>query len=70
MTITNYPNIRARHDNGYAGLLYGKTSMSIYAPDGRECLHTSKRAINTEKELLELLADMPGFFRRFEEVDE
>ena len=59
--------IHARHENGYSGALYGTSSMSIYRPDGSECLYTRKRAVNTEKELMELLDRMPGFFREIEE---
>lgn len=36
---------------GYRGVLYGKTSMSIYDKDGKEILHTGFRSINTPYEL-------------------
>ena len=64
--------IHARHENGYSGTLYGESSMSIYRPDGHECLHTGSRGINTEEELMDLLAGMPEFFGKMakEEEDE
>lgn len=36
---------------GYRGVLYGKTSMSIYDKDGKEVMHTGFRSINTPYEL-------------------
>lgn len=51
------------HKNGYAARLYGKSSMSVYF-DGKEVLHTGSRNVNTEDEVMELLAGMPEFFNR------
>ena len=62
--------IHARHENGYSGALYGTSSMSIYRPDGSECLHTGSRNVNTEAELMELLACMPEFFGKLKMVQE
>ena len=55
--------IRVEHPNGYSGVLYGKSSMIIYRPDGTECLHTGFRNedVKTEKDLYEQLEDMPEF---------
>lgn len=53
--------IEAKHENGYSGKLYGKSSMSIYDQDGKEVLHTGFRNINTQEELYSHLADMPAF---------
>lgn len=52
--------IIVRHENGYYGCLYGKSSMAIYKGN-REVLHTGFRSINTPDELYEHLADMPEF---------
>ena len=52
--------IDVKHENGYSGKLYGKSSMSIFK-DGKEVLHTGTRAINTETELYEQLSEMPQF---------
>lgn len=51
--------IKVEHPNGYMGILYGKSSMSIYDKDGHECLHTGSRNLQTESELYELLEDLP-----------
>ena len=50
------------HKDGYVARLYGKSSMSVYF-DGKEVLHTGFRNVNTEDEVMELLADMPEFFK-------
>ena len=52
--------IRVSHPNGYSGVLYGESSMSIYY-DGREVLHTGFRSINTKEELYKRLEEMPEF---------
>ena len=51
--------IKVEHPNGYMGVLYGKSSMSIYDNDGHECLHTGSRTPQTETELYEVLEEMP-----------
>ena len=48
-------------ENGYRGVLYGKRSLSIYGPDGRECLHTGSRGINTYEELVKMVDEHPRF---------
>lgn len=37
--------------NGYKGMLYGESSMSIYGPDGARIFDTKFRNINTLEEL-------------------
>lgn len=37
--------------NGYKGMLYGESSMSIYGPDGARVFETKFRNINTLEEL-------------------
>lgn len=53
--------IRYTSPNGYTGVLYGKRSFSIYGPDGKECMHTGFRNINTYKELVEHVDGYPEF---------
>lgn len=48
------------HPNGYSARLYGKSSLSIYF-EGKEVLHTGFRKVNTEKEVMDLLAEYPAF---------
>ena len=49
------------HKNGYSAKLYGKSSMSIYRPDGKQCMHTGSRNVNTEEEVMKLLEEYPDF---------
>lgn len=53
--------VKVEHPNGYLGILYGKSSMSVYDEDGHEVLHTGNRNVNTEAELYELLEGMQEF---------
>lgn len=52
--------IKVEHPNGYLGILYGISSMSIYDEDGHEVLHTGSRNVQTETELYEVLEGMPN----------
>lgn len=56
--------IEYRSKNGYSGILYGKSSMAIFYPDGREALHTGFRTPNTLGELKDVVDGMPEFVRR------
>lgn len=47
--------IEYESENGYKGVLYGKSSMSIYDKDGNERLHTGFRNVNTLEELKEVV---------------
>lgn len=60
--------IKVEHENGFAGILYGKSSMAIYGPDGHEVLHTGSRNVNTKEELQEILAKMPDFVNKMKEI--
>lgn len=62
--------IKVEHPNGYMGILYGKSSMSIYDKDGHECLHTGFRTPNTEEELYEVLEEMPRTMEIIAEIIE
>ena len=53
--------IRYTSDNGYTGVLYGKSSYAIYDKDGKEVLHTGLRNINTYEELVESVNNFPKF---------
>ncbi len=50
------------HKNGFSAILYGKSSMSILK-NGKEVLHTGSRAVNNEKEVMELLEKQPEFMK-------
>lgn len=54
--------VEYKSENGYSGRLYGKSSMSIYNPQGEEVLHTSCRALQTLEELKEAVDTFPTFF--------
>ena len=54
--------IWVKHENGYYGKLYGKSSMSIYWGN-TEVIHTGFRSINTAYELYELLTELPTFMK-------
>lgn len=41
--------------NGYKGMLYGESSMSVYAPDGARVYQTDFRNINTFEELQDFI---------------
>lgn len=40
----NEVRIEYKSDNGYTGVIYGKSSMCIYDPEGRMVIHTGRRA--------------------------
>ena len=50
--------IEYKNSFGWRGVLYGRSSMSIYDPSGREIIHTSSRRINTLQELIGLMEGM------------
>lgn len=45
--------------NGYTGVMYGKSSLSVYDPQGREVLHTGRRASDEPKDLRNIVKGMP-----------
>lgn len=51
--------ISYKSENGYTGILYGKSSMKILDPEGKEVLHTGFRNIETEAELKERVDEFP-----------
>ena len=62
--INDNNDIIVKHENGYYGKLYGKSSMSIYWTN-REVFHTGFREVNTASELYDLLSDIPYIFENF-----
>ena len=64
----NGNKIMVKHENGYYGCLYGKSSMSIFK-DNKEVLHTGSRNINTPDELYEILSEMPDFMEKLVNID-
>ena len=64
----NDNQIMVKHENGYYGCLYGKSSMQIFK-DNKEVLHTGSRNINTADELHEILSEMPSFMEKLENTD-
>lgn len=64
----NGNKIMVKHENGYYGCLYGKSSMSIFK-DNKDVLHTGFRNINTPDELYEILSEMPSFTEKFANID-
>ena len=64
----NGNKIMVKHENGYYGCLYGKSSMSIFKGD-KEVLHTGFRNINTPDELYEQLSEMPSFMEKLANIN-
>lgn len=60
--------IKYTSENGYTGVLYGKSSLAIYKPDGKMSMHTGFRNINTYEELVELVDEHPKFIEVFLEM--
>lgn len=54
-------------ENGYRGVMYGKSSMVIYDRNGVEMMHTGSRGINTLAELKEFVDGFEEFLERLEE---
>lgn len=56
-------NISYTHSNGYIGIMYGKSSLVVQNPEGREVYHTGFRSINTLDELKKWLDDFPKLMK-------
>ena len=48
-----------KSSNGYEGILYGKSSFSVFDSDWNEILHTGARSFNTYSELVDTIERMP-----------
>lgn len=62
--------IKYTSGNGYTGVLYGKSSLAIYNPDGTESMHTGSRSINTYEELVRAVDEHPKFMEMLRKVAE
>lgn len=62
--------IEYKSANGYSGVLFGKSSMIIRGPDGKEILHTGSRTPNTLIELMDIVDTMPEFMKIMEAMME
>lgn len=62
--------IKYTSDNGYTGVLYGKSSLAIFKPDGTESMHTGSRSINTYEELVRVVDEHPKFIEMLRKVAE
>lgn len=60
--------IKYTSNNGYTGVLYGKSSLAIYRPDGTESLHTGSRNINTYDELVKAVDEHPKLVEMFAKI--
>ena len=49
--------------NGYTGILYGKSSISIQNESGREVFHSGRRTANTLEELQIQVDEFPEFIK-------
>ena len=56
-----YAVIKYTSENGYTGVLYGKSSFAIYDSSGKMVLHTGFRNIHTYAELVKQVEDYPKF---------
>lgn len=54
--------IKYTSENGFTGVLYGKSSLVILK-DNREVLHTGSRKINTREELIKCVDEFPEFYK-------
>jgi len=60
-------DIAYKGDNGYTGVMYGKSSFAVYDRDGVEVLHTSLRGFNSEFELRRQVDGFPEFIKLLQE---
>lgn len=54
-------------ENGYRGVMYGKSSMAVYDKNGVERMHTGSRGINTLEELKEFVDGFEEFLEKLED---
>lgn len=53
-----------KSENGYSGVLYGTSSMTVFNPEGKAVLHTGNRNVQTFDELKVLVDTMPEFMEK------
>ena len=59
-----------RSREGYTGVLYGKSSVVVYDPTGKEVFHTGFRKAQTLEDLKQITDEIPDFLRRQKDVRE
>ena len=60
-------NIKYTSDNGYTGVMYGKSSFAIFDKNGKEVLHTGSRSFNTYEGLVKQVDTYPEIRAMLEE---
>lgn len=61
--------IKYTSDNGYTGILYGKSSYAIHDKNGKVVFHTGFRNINTYEELVKQVDEYPEFLKMLSKID-
>lgn len=62
----NYIIIEKEYTNpetGYMGVMYGKSSLSVFDKNGKEVMHTGSRNINTYNELVYFVDTFDEFLK-------
>lgn len=70
MKMAKGTEIIVKHPNGYSGMMYGESSLTIFDSHMREVLHTGSRNAESAEELYNTLELMPGFVSLIEKIDE
>ncbi len=50
-------------ETGYKGVMYGKSSLSVFDKNGKEVMHTGSRKINTYNELVHFVDTFNEFLK-------
>ena len=61
--------IKYTSDNGYTGVMYGKSSYAVFDRDGIEVMHTAFRNFNTYDELVENVEKYPKLMEMLGRAD-
>lgn len=59
--------VKYTSDNGYTGILSGRSTLTIYDNHGDVVLHTGHRKANTYDELVNIVEGFPEFMKMLEE---
>lgn len=62
--------VKYTSDNGYTGVMYGKSSYAVFDKDGIEVMHTGFRNFNTYDELVEHVEKYPKLMEMLRGADE
>ena len=60
--VNDTDTIKYTSDNGYTGILSGRSTFVVLNSDGKEVFHTGFRNINTLEELKEHVDTFPEFY--------